>query len=164
MSGVGGYAGEVGHMVVNPEGRPCHCGGRGCLETEVGEEAILAGAGQPAGASLQDVVDAAARGDEAALAGLRRTGRWLGVGVTNLVNLFNPSVVIFGGRLQHLLPYVEPEMRSVLHTGLRPSCELVQLLAPALGDNSTLLGAAERAFTAVLDDPIGNLTTLRAGA
>ena len=164
MSGVGGYAGEVGHMVVNPEGRPCHCGGRGCLETEVGEEAILAGAGQPAGASLQDVVDAAARGDEAALAGLRRTGRWLGVGVTNLVNLFNPSVVIFGGRLQHLLPYVEPEMRSVLHTGLRPSCELVQLLSPALGDNSTLLGAAERAFTAVLDDPIGNLTTLRAGA
>ena len=158
MSGVGGYAGEVGHMVVNPEGRPCHCGGRGCLETEVGEEAILAGAGQPAGASLQDVVDAAARGDEAALAGLRRTGRWLGVGVTNLVNLFNPSVVIFGGRLQHLLPYVEPEMRSVLHTGLRPSCELVQLLSPALGDNSTLLGAAERAFAAVLDDPIGNLT------
>ena len=164
MSGVGGYAGEVGHMVVNPAGRPCHCGGHGCLETEVGEEAILAAAGQPEGASLQDVVDAAAAGNEAALAGLQRTGRWLGVGVTNLVNVFNPSVVIFGGRLQHLLPYVEPEMRKVLRTGLRPSCELVQLLAPALGDNSTLLGAAERAFAAVLEDPIGNLTTLHAGA
>ena len=113
-------------MVVNPSGRPCRCGARGCWETEVGEDAILAAAGQPAGAPAGRR-RRRRQGRRAARAGLRRTGRWLGVGVANLVNLFNPDVVVFGGRLQHLLPYVEPEMRSVLHTGLRPSCEQVRL-------------------------------------
>jgi predicted NBD/HSP70 family sugar kinase len=164
MSGVHGYAGEVGHMVINPSGRPCHCGGTGCFETEVGEAAVVAATGQPDMATLDDVVAAAARGEQPALEGLRHIGRMLGIGVTNLVNLFNPSVVIFGGRLQHLLPYVEPEVRRALARGLRPSCEDVRITDPALGDDSTLLGAAEHAFSAVLDDPIGSLTALRTGA
>jgi predicted NBD/HSP70 family sugar kinase len=164
LSGVGGYAGEVGHMVINPGGRLCHCGGRGCLETEVGEEAVLAASGQPATASLEDVVAAATAGDPEALRGLRRTGGWLGLGVTNLVNVFNPSVVIFGGRLQHLLPYVESEVHQALERGLRPSCEQVRLTLPALGADSTLLGAAELAFTAVLDDPMGSVSGLRTGS
>jgi predicted NBD/HSP70 family sugar kinase len=164
MSGVGGYAGEVGHMVINPGGRPCHCGANGCLETEVGEAAILAATGQPDTSSLETVVAAAADGDTQSLRGLEDIGRWLGLGVTNLVNVFNPSVVIFGGRLQHLLPYVEPEVRRALASGLRPSCEQVRLSAPGLDADSTLLGAAELAFTAVLDDPIGSLVGLRTGS
>ena len=164
MSGVRGYAGEVGHMVINPSGRPCHCGGTGCFETEVGEAAVVAATGQPHMATLEDVVAAADRGEQPALDGLQHIGRMLGIGVTNLVNLFNPSVVIFGGRLQHLLPYVEPEVRRALSHGLRPSCEDVRLTEPALGDDSTLLGAAEHAFSAVLDDPIGSLSALRTGA
>ena len=55
-------------------------------------------------------------------------------------------------------------MRQALKNGLRPSCEQVRLTLPALGGDSTLLGAAERAFSAVLDDPIGSLSVLRTGA
>jgi len=164
MSGVSGYAGEVGHMVINPGGRPCHCGGRGCLETEVGEDAVRAATGHPADASFGDVVAAAARGEATTLAGLREVGRVLGLGVTNMVNIFNPAVVIFGGQMQHLLPYVEHELREALASGLRPSSDGVRLIAPGLGDDSTLLGAAERAFEGLLDDPIGRLSALRAGA
>ena len=101
--GAQGYAGEVGHMVVNPKGRPCRCGAVGCLETEVGEPAVRSPqASRTPPRSARSWPGQA--GDRDALDGLRRIGDWLGIGVTNLVNIFNPAVVIFGGTLQHLLP------------------------------------------------------------
>ena len=103
VTGHGGYGGEVGHMVVNPYGRPCSCGSRGCWETEIGEHALLRLAGR-ADRSGRDavlaVVDAAMRGDSQAQHALRQVGDWVGFGVGNLVNIFNPEVVIFGGTLR----------------------------------------------------------------
>ena len=101
LGGHGGYGGEVGHMVVNPGGRPCGCGSRGCLEAEVGERALLESAGRFGSGVGRDavraVVDAADRGDIGAQAALSRVGDWLGLGVANLVNIFNPEMVVFGG-------------------------------------------------------------------
>jgi predicted NBD/HSP70 family sugar kinase len=153
MTGVGGYGGEVGHMAVNPKGRVCRCGARGCWETEVGEDAVLVAAGLPEG-SIEDVVAAAERGDKQARAGLAQVGRWLGVGVVNLVNIFNPEVVVFGGVLRQLLPVTEASISLSLQTALAAPREQVRLALPALGADSTLLGAAESAFSLLLDDPL----------
>ncbi|HEX4789552.1 MAG TPA: ROK family protein [Actinospica sp.] len=163
LRGHGGYGGELGHMVVNPAGRLCRCGARGCWETEIGEKAILDAAGHPDGprATVPAVVAAAAGGDPRALAALRHVGEWLTIGVGNLVNIFNPEVVIFGGLLRDLFPAVEQQLRSTLLTiGLSAPREQVRLVAPGLGADSTLMGAAERAFGPLLFDPPGTLALL----
>ena len=153
----------MGHMVVNPAGRLCRCGARGCWETEIGEKAILDAAGHPDGprSTVPAVVAAAAGGDPRALAALRHVGEWLAIGVGNLVNIFNPEVVIFGGLLRDLFPAVEGQLRATLGSiGLHAPREQVRLVAPGLGPDSTLVGAAERAFSPLLLDPPGTLALL----
>jgi predicted NBD/HSP70 family sugar kinase len=160
LDGDGGYGCELGHMLVNPyNGRPCGCGSRGCLEAEVGERALLDAAGRPANligrAAVQEVVDAADRGDEAARAALDRIGDWLGIGVVNLINLFNPAVVIFGGMLRDVYPGAAAQVRARVAANVLPvSRERVRLRISALGDDATLIGAAELAFAGLLRSPL----------
>jgi predicted NBD/HSP70 family sugar kinase len=156
VTGHGGYGGEVGHMVVNPAGKPCGCGARGCWETEVGEVALLRAAGRDGygRAQVAAVIDAAARGDARAQDAVRTVGDWLGFGVANLVNIFNPEMVIFGGGLRDLYLAAAAQIRSRLNRNGLPACrEHVRLRTPILGDKAALLGAAEVAFEALLDDP-----------
>jgi predicted NBD/HSP70 family sugar kinase len=157
LVGAGGYGGEVGHMQVNPKGRPCRCGSVGCWETEIGEAALRTAAGAAERSSAADIVAAAAAGDKAAAKAVRSAGRWLGVGVANLVNIFNPDVVVFGGALRDVLPATREAVLDRLATALPASAEHVVLALPALGDDSTLLGAAEVAFEPLLSDPLGTL-------
>jgi predicted NBD/HSP70 family sugar kinase len=117
---------------------------------------VLVAAGHPDG-SIEDVLAAAAAGDRQARAGLRRVGHWLGVGIANLVNVFNPEVVVFGGLLRQLLPATEDLVRAELATALAAPREQVRLALPQLGGDATLLGAAESAFAPLLDDPLGVL-------
>ncbi|GAA2589573.1 ROK family transcriptional regulator [Winogradskya consettensis] len=150
-----GHSGKVGHMVVNPTGRHCGCGSKGCWETEIGTEALLRHAGLPPGSDHLPVVRAAERGDAAALAALDRVGDWLGFGVANLVNVFNPDIVIFGGTLGDLYPATAPAIRRRLDMMALPaSREHLQLRATALGDEAALIGAAELAFDPLLTDPL----------
>jgi predicted NBD/HSP70 family sugar kinase len=158
VTGHGGYGGEAGHMVVNPRGRACGCGSRGCWETEIGEQALLQHAGR-VGASGRDavlaVMDAAVRGDRTADAAIRQVADWLGFGVANLVNIFNPDTVVFGGTLRELYLAGAAQVRSRLNTMALPACrEHVRLCTPALGDDAPLLGAAELAFERLLADPL----------
>lgn len=159
VSGYGGTAGEVGHMVVRPDGRPCWCGSRGCWETEVGERALLtaAGRGHTAGrAAVRQVVDAAVRGDATAQAAVRHVADWLGFGVGNLVNIFNPEMVIFGDALRDIYLAAAAPLRSRLNAvGLTGNLAHVRLRTPALGDDAALIGAAELAFERLLADPLG---------
>lgn len=157
LVGHGGYGGELGHMVVNPAGRLCRCGARGCWETEIGEKAILEAAGHPDSprATVAEVVAAVGAGDARAVAAIRHVGDWLAVGIGNLVNVFNPEVVIFGGLLREIFPVVEEQLRGHLAaSGLAAPREQVSLLLPGLGGDSTVMGAAELAFHALLDDPL----------
>ncbi|MDT5036919.1 MAG: hypothetical protein QOE03_2104 [Micromonosporaceae bacterium] len=157
VTGHGGYGGEVGHMVVNPHGKPCGCGARGCWETEVGEEALLRAAKRDGyGRKLVgDVVDAAARGDAVAQDAIRQVGDWLGFGVANLVNIFNPEMVIFGGVLRTIYLAAAAQVRSQLNRNGLPACrEHVRLRTPVLGDEAAIIGASEVAFEALLDDPL----------
>jgi len=157
VTGHGGYGGEVGHMVVNPQGRPCTCGSRGCWETEIGEHALIRAAGRDGsgGAAVAAVIDAAARGDAMALNALRQVGDWVGFGVANLVNLFNPEMVVFGGTLRGIYLAAAAQIRSRLNRMSLPACrEHVRLRTPVLDQDATLLGAAELAFERLLSGPI----------
>jgi predicted NBD/HSP70 family sugar kinase len=163
VTGHGGYGGEVGHMVVNPVGRECGCGARGCWETEIGEQALLRAAGRDpvaAGGSagrdaVRSVIDAAARGDARAQTALRQVGDWLGFGVANLVNIFNPEMVIFGDALREIYIAAAAQVRSRLNRNALRACrEHVRLRTPALGEDAALLGAAELAFEPLLADPL----------
>ncbi|HEY8532498.1 MAG TPA: ROK family transcriptional regulator [Micromonospora sp.] len=154
----GGYGGEVGHVVVNPGGRRCSCGARGCWETEIGEHALLHAAGrdgQTGVGAVLSVIDAASRGDTTAQAALRHVGDWLGLGVANLVNIFNPEMVVFGGTLRHVYLAAAAQLRSRLNATALASCrEQVRVRTTALGDDAPLLGAAELAFERLLADPL----------
>lgn len=171
MGGEDGYGGEIGHMVVNPAGRRCGCGSRGCLEAEVGEHTLLAHAGRTDSGELfgrdavRAIVDAADRGDAAARDALHRVGEWLGLGVANLVNIFNPGMVIFGGTLRDIYLGSAAQVRSRLasHTLAAPR-ERVKLRTAELGDDTSLVGAAELAFAGVLADPLEVLGRLRSSA
>nr|WP_083976279.1 ROK family transcriptional regulator [Herbidospora sakaeratensis] len=164
LGGAAGYGGEVGHMVVNPGGRACGCGSHGCLEAEVGERALLELAGSSgiqrlaAGRGrdgIHAVVEAADRGDIIAQDALHRVGDWLGIGVANLVNVFNPEVVIFGGTLREIYLGSAAQVRSRLNLATHPALrETLRLRTSELGDDATLVGAAELAFTKVLADPL----------
>lgn len=155
LMGAQGYGGEIGHMRVNPRGRECRCGAVGCWETEIGEPAVALSSGSPAGTSVLRIIEAAAGGDKAARKGLRTVGTWLGVGVANLVNIFNPDVIVFGGSLREILPATRDAVDAAVEGALAAPAEHVVLALPALGDDSTLLGAAESAFAALLEDPLG---------
>jgi predicted NBD/HSP70 family sugar kinase len=158
VTGHGGYSGEVGHMVINPRGRPCSCGSRGCWETEIGEYALLELAGRAhlnGREAVLGVVDAAMRGDWAAQQAVRQVGDWIGLGVGNLINIFNPEAVIFGGTLRDVYLVAAAQIRSRLNEVALPACrEHVRLRTPELGTDAALIGAAELAFERLLADPL----------
>ena len=157
LTGAGGYAGELGHMLVNPRGRACRCGRSGCWETEVGEDAVLRAVRAEPGTPLSAVLAAHAAGHAPTRRGLERVGRWLGAGLVDLVNLLNPELVVFGGRTRELFPAVEPVVREVLATALAAPRAQVRLELPGLGADSNLVGAAELVFAPLLVDPLGAL-------
>ncbi|MCA2211882.1 ROK family protein [Jidongwangia harbinensis] len=160
VRGDGGYGAELGHMVVNPyDGRLCLCGSHGCLEAEVGERALLDAAGRPpeltGREAVRAVVDAAAAGEPAARRAVERIGDWLGIGVANLINLFNPGMVVFGGMLRDVYRGSAEQVGRRIATNVLPvSRERVRLRTAGLGDDSTLVGAAELGFAALLETPL----------
>jgi predicted NBD/HSP70 family sugar kinase len=159
LEGAGGYAGEIGHMPVNPSGADCRCGSTGCWETEVGERALLRRAGRrPTGgrAAVDEVLEAAAAGSSRELAALAATGEWLGTGLAGLVNIFNPSLVVLGSVFGRMYPFVSTQIGQSLGRGaMRAPREMLHIVPAALGADAPLLGAAELAFEPLLIDPAG---------
>ncbi|AXT84832.1 hypothetical protein C6I20_06245 [Aeromicrobium sp. A1-2] len=157
LDGAGGYAGEIGHMPFVPDGKLCHCGARGCWETEIGAPAIALAIGCPPerigalGEFLEGVHEATPE--------LRAVGRHLGRGLAGAVNLLNPRVVVLGGYLRSLFPLVHEDVDSELAVhALTAPREQVLVTLPGLGGDSVLHGAAELAFEPLLADPVGRLT------
>lgn len=160
MLGSIGYAGEVGHMLINPDGHKCRCGHMGCWETEAGEGALARKAGirtEPAAPGIVDIVLArAGSGDERTLTALADIGRWLGIGIGNLVNVVNPELVVLGGLYQRLFQYLEePMARGVQMSALDAPRSGTRIVASDLGIDAPLMGAAEMALSGVIADPAG---------
>lgn len=169
--GASGYAAEIGHMAIGPDGDLCGCGRRGCWETLVGPRAVLQRVRQELAEGLgssmtamvngrldeitfQIVINAARGGDVAALDALQGVGHNLGIGVANLVNIFNPELIVLGGELnlasQFLLPIIR---QSVLDTALHPLREQVQIVSSAHGGDACVLGAVALVLEDILGEP-----------
>ena len=129
--GAENFSGEFGHTIIDPNGPPCACGSRGCLEVyasglalaRIGAEAarrasghrLLKLAGGDAGQVTGELLfEAARQGDRQALAAFRRMGTLLGVGVSNLINLFNPERVILGGQVSKASELFMPALQEAL--------------------------------------------------
>jgi predicted NBD/HSP70 family sugar kinase len=157
LIGAAGYAGEVGHMVIDPDGPECRCGSRGCWESKLGEEALLVRSGRdPSGgsAAVSDLLAAAATGDVRALDAMAESGRWLGIGIAGLVNIFNPSRVALGGLNARIYPYSKEALLRELNARAMPAPRaMLELTTARLGADALLIGASELAFAPILQDP-----------
>ncbi|WP_075018182.1 ROK family transcriptional regulator [Actinacidiphila rubida] len=151
--GARGFAGELGHVPVRPDGPRCSCGAHGCLETYAGEEALLRAAKVSTG-RVPELRAAAAAGDPAALHALEEAGAALGIALSGAVNLLDPQAVVVGGPLADLAPWLLPGVRRELADRVtdrrwRPQ----DVVTSSLGRDGVLRGAAYSAVRAVLDDP-----------
>ena len=159
LTGVAGYAGEIGHMPVNPDGAQCGCGSIGCWETEIGERTLLRLAGRPEDGGSEEVealLERAAAGDPVSLAAFEQVGRWLGIGLAGLVNTLNPRVIVLGGLFSRAHPYIDPALEAQLdRMALAAPRGLVRVAPAELGIDAPLIGAAELALEPFLADPAG---------
>jgi predicted NBD/HSP70 family sugar kinase len=158
MEGGKGFAGEAGHSVINLNGRACRCGSTGCWETEVGLESLARHAGLEWTDWGKDLVDElltrAHAGDQQAFTAFREVGTWLGLGVGNLVNIFNPELIVFGGIYHPLFPFLEPWInKAAERCSLSASWRACTICRSELGLDSRLVGAAELVLSDVIANP-----------
>ncbi len=153
--GAGNSAGEWGHMTIELEGRPCRCGSRGCLEAYAGAPGIITSLREIAPQSpllhgkdqehtLAAIVDAARNGDFTATQVLKDTAHYLGAGIANLINLFNPQLILLGGwaGLQ-IGEYILPELRQCVERyALKQPLSLTRIDLCQLGQDAVAMGAA----------------------
>ena len=168
--GTTGSAGEIGHITIDEKGPLCSCGNYGCLEAMAGGKAIARRAREAAQMgrktilsefedfdqlSARDVVMAARKGDLLAQEIIRETGVYLGTAVASLVNLFNPSMVVIGGKVAQsgdLL--LEPIRRTVHARSLRGASKATRITAAFLGRRSTGMGAVVQALSMKLHEMV----------
>jgi predicted NBD/HSP70 family sugar kinase len=153
--GAQGFAGEIGHLEIDPGGADCRCGRRGCLEAVAGIGAVIQHMAPGASAAeLEPEIDEVARlaraGDAATLDLLAGVGRNLGKGVAILAGLLNPDVVIVGGYFVPLAPWLLPAAgQELLRRSIAPGAGGCAVVASTLGHGAAALGAAARVLDSV---------------
>lgn len=157
--GTNGAAGEIGHMTLDADGPACGCGNRGCWEafssgTAIARDAVsrlrqgeaslleeMAG-GDPGSVTARMVTEAAAKGDRVAREVLDKAIKYLGIGLANVVNIFNPQVIVLGGGLTFAGDLLlEPAFSIARERALRLPIGAVEFRRAAFGDDSGLRGA-----------------------
>ncbi|MEZ0076414.1 ROK family protein [Planotetraspora sp. GP83] len=183
--GTHGFAGELGHVVVSPDGPACRCGGNGCLEQYAGRDALLSAAGPtgrptaaagPAGrpteytratgshptaggmASLASLVSRLEAGDTGALAACERAGWALGVALSSAINLVDPGTIVLGGIYAPLFPWLGDVVAGTLASRLgRMRATVPPVVVSRLGSEAAALGAAGQVIQRVIADPAASL-------
>src|SRR5688572_14325639 len=156
--GARGYAAELGHTLINSNGRRCHCGQRGCLETEVNLHRLQAAMGREpfTAEGMQQAMRAGA--GSAVKVEVRRQLDLLGQAISGFVATFNPELVLLGGFLGTLHDAMPSRLDAcVSRLTFAPAAAGLRIQSVGLGENLLMVGAAELAFQSVLVDPIGNL-------
>ena len=154
LTGVDGLAGEFGHTFVRTEGSACHCGARGCLETEVRREPLLRLLGLADGNT--DTLDVALAGsdNQLVLDEVHRQLGFLAIALRNSINILNPQLVILGGFLGSLYAKDPAHLESIVSTSsLSAPRASARIEVAQLGADILLIGAAELAFESTLADP-----------
>lgn len=158
LSGANGYAGELGHTLVNSNGTVCHCGSIGCLETEVSRDPLLAACGLESAQAdqLDDVLAARYPKDPAVKDLVDRQVGFLGVALRGAINMFNPSVIVLGGFLGSLYRAAPKDLEVASSSAaIIGSRDGVRIERAELGPDILTVGAAELVFAPLLDDPAG---------
>jgi glucokinase len=159
-SGAIGTAGEIGHMTIDYNGRACNCGSRGCWETLASGTAMAREAKhrikEGAGTSILDYTEgdvqkvtaeaihsAARQGDSLAKELIAQTAYYVGVGLANLINIFNPELIVIGGGLSSIGDMLlEPAFKVAGERAYRQAFQAVRFASAELGRNAGVLGAA----------------------
>lgn len=154
--GADGMAGELGHMTIVPDGRACGCGNTGCLEMYASSRGIVLAFGEerggqgPQAVTSEQVTQAAREGGEAALRAVQRMGRCLGIGIANLINIFNPEMVVLGGGVMEAWDlFIGSTLDEVRKRAFAYPAERTRIVPSLLGDDAGMMGAAAAAFQLV---------------
>ena len=167
--GTNGFSGEFGHTSVYDNEIMCHCGKKGCLETEVGGRAICnhlqkrinegetsslkAKIAQGVTLDENDIINAALNDDMLSIEVIEKAGYELGRQIANLINLFNPQAVIIGGSMQKAGDiFIEPVKLAVRRYSLRLICQNVAIRPSTLADKAGSIGACLKAREAMFSD------------
>ncbi|MEJ8548306.1 ROK family protein [Brevibacillus borstelensis] len=166
ITGVGDSAGEFGHISIHPEGPFCACGNRGCLENYVsglalakkaqallkaGAESSLSavGGGERDAITARDIGEAAENGDKLSIELLTQAGYFLGIGLTNLIHLFNPQVLVFGGGvIKNGRLLVEAAEQVIRERCISRMAKQASIQISTMEDTAGVLGAAGMFFQA----------------
>lgn len=165
--GAFGGAGELGHTIIQPEGSPCHCGQRGCLEMYAGDEYLVSEGQRLASLGLdtrlkevnpitpEAIYQLAEEGDVYAREILLKQGEFLGIGLKNVVNLFNPGAIILGGEGlrggEYLIKGIQREITTHFFAKHR---QQLHILLSDLGDDVWLIGASALVLNELFKAPI----------
>jgi glucokinase len=151
LHGADGYAGELGHTVVDPNGPPCGCGSQGCLEQFASGTAIARMAQPHYGEITASALAAAARrGDPPALEVLRQVGYYLGIACANFANLFNPDCLVIGGAVANAFDlFIEPLQTAMQARTFTEVYARLRIAPAARGTDAGGLGAAYCAMRTV---------------
>jgi predicted NBD/HSP70 family sugar kinase len=157
FTGPGGHAGEVGHIVVEPDGGRCSCGGTGCLETVAGQDAIFDAAGIGSGssrsASMSALLQALDAGRPGALAAVERAARCLGIALASTARVVNISSVVLGGHFAVLEPWLRGPLLDSLEKYAPGKYGSGQVSVSAVGESGALLGAAGSVIRSLVEAP-----------
>lgn len=156
LRGAGGFAGEIGHTTVVAGGRPCACGDRGCLEAYLSERAVIEQLAERSVqvSSYRAAAAACADGDTAALTLINELGDLLGGVLADLVDLLDPELIVLGGSMAHIVPYLLPAVERHLAlpalAAVRSPCRVT---ASSLGPEAVTMGGVALAMETVLGLP-----------
>jgi predicted NBD/HSP70 family sugar kinase len=158
-----GGAGEFGHTAIDPQGPICACGKRGCLEAYVGDPGLVRAAqeavarGQLPGPveSLDDLLSLAQQGNKTAIRIFQEAGQILGLGVANLINLFNPKKIIISGEGTRESDFLFPSMQESVQQNTMPGLfDPDTVVTAPWGDDAWARGAAGLVLREVFESPI----------
>lgn len=149
--GSSGFSGEIGHMSIQHDGKPCRCGNAGCWEMYASENALYEAARHELNTQsidMETLLSLAEKGEPSVIKLFERVGHFLGVGVVNIINGFNPELIIIGGRLAEAGQWLRPTMLHSLEGRSLPyPRERLQIEFSQLGSRSAVLGACSFAIS-----------------
>ncbi|WP_282155340.1 ROK family protein [Cytobacillus gottheilii] len=140
--GKNGFSGEMGHMIIQMNGKRCNCGSRGCWEAYASEQALLEMAEQNA-ETLEQLVQLADNGDQTARDLFKEAGNYLGYGINNIINTFNPDQIILGNRMALAKDWLEEAIQTTIVNHTLPYHKReMQFNFSKLSKYSTVLGVS----------------------
>jgi glucokinase len=147
VHGTCGFAAEMGHLIVNPEGERCACGSRGCLETEASAGPIIRNYRRLSGSkeklAAEDIAARAKKGDRAARRSFERAAYYLGIGLGCAINLLNPEKILLGGGIMRSSGLILPGATREAHRRCYPaSFACCSIEKARLGNDAGFIGAA----------------------